>query len=153
MKRKSQHVAKNLLYVRSHQNLFSFLSFFFAKKLLHSFFILVMWVFARTCRSRLSYHQDLLGKYIHLQYNAFAIYDKLKTIPQRPSHDNVPQKHTANWQGYTSRRNPISTKLLLNTLRHGCPHPLYIYHVCSKTLPKWNTSEELLSMHLQHTDR
>ena len=55
-----------------------------------------MEVLARTSRRRLSYHQVLLCKYSHLQYNVFVIYDESKTVPQRPSHDNVPQKHAAN---------------------------------------------------------
>ena len=64
--------------------------------------IIVLWVFARTCRRRLSYYQVLLGKYLHLQYNVFVIYEDSKAVPQRPSHDKVPQKHVADWQGSTS---------------------------------------------------
>ena len=53
-------------------------------------------VLARTCRRRLSYHQVLLCKYLHLQYNVFVIYDESKAVPKRQSHDNVPQKQAAN---------------------------------------------------------
>ena len=105
-----------------------FFSSFFCKNFTY-FFILVMQVFARTCRRRLSYHQALFGKYLHLQYNVFVIYDEAKAVPQRPSHNKVPQKHAANRQGNTSHRSMIPTKLLLCifveiTLRHGCPRPL-----------------------------
>ena len=55
-----------------------------------------MLVFAKTCRRRLSYHQALLNKYLHLQYNVFVIYDESKAVPQRPSHDKVYQKHADN---------------------------------------------------------
>ena len=43
------------------------------------------------------YHQALFGKYLHLQYNVFVIYDEAKTVPQRPSHkstgEHLTQKH------------------------------------------------------------
>ena len=29
---------------------------------------------------------------LHLQYNAFIIYNESKAVPQRPSHDTVPGK-------------------------------------------------------------
>ena len=35
----------------------------------------------------------LLSKCLHLQYNVFVIYDESKAVPQRPSHDKVPQTH------------------------------------------------------------
>ena len=38
----------------------------------------------------------LLYKYLHLQYNVFVIYDELKAVPQRPSHDKVSQNHADN---------------------------------------------------------
>ena len=72
-----------------------------------------MLVFATTCRRRLSYHQALLYNNLHLQYNLFVIYDESKAVRQRPSHDKVLQKHAANCQENTSRRNMILTKLLL----------------------------------------
>ena len=75
------------------------------------------------------YHQALFGKYLHLQYNVFVIYDEAKAVPQRPSHNKLPQKQAANRQGNTSHRTMIPTKLLLCifveiTLRHECPYPL-----------------------------
>ena len=51
-----------------------------------------MKVFGRTCRRRLSYHQTVLCKYLHLQINLFIIYNESKGAPQRPSHDKVPLK-------------------------------------------------------------
>ena len=79
----------------------------------------------------MSYHQALLYKYLHLQYKVFVIYDESIAVPQRPSHDKIPQKHTANWQGNTSHRSMIPTKLLLCifieiTLQHRCVRPLFI---------------------------
>ena len=85
----------------------------------------------------------------------------IKAAPQRPSHDKVPhdkvpQKHAANWQGNTSQRSMIPTKLLLCifieiSLRHGWPHSLQIRRICSKKLLKSNTSKGLLAMHLHTT--
>ena len=88
--------------------------FFLSFAKVYIVFILVMKVFARTCRRRLSYHQALFCKYLHLQYNVFVIYDEAKAVPQRPSYNKVPQKHAANRQGNTSRRSMIPTKLLLS---------------------------------------
>ena len=42
-----------------------------------------MQVFARTCRRRLSYHQPLLCKYVHLQNYTFIIYNESKAVHQR----------------------------------------------------------------------
>ena len=69
--------------------------FFFAKiikgfQLHHKFFLFVSFAkfyivfyysyinIARTCRRRLSYDQALICKYLHLQYNAFIIYNASK---------------------------------------------------------------------------
>ena len=48
-------------------------------------------------------------------------------VPQRPSHDKMPQKHAADWQRNTSYRSMIPAKLLLCifieiTAQHGRPH-------------------------------
>ena len=39
----------------------------------------------------MSYHQALLCKYLHLQYNLFVIYDESKAFPRGPFDDKVPQ--------------------------------------------------------------
>lgn len=107
----------------------------FAKILLSFFFIIVMKVFARTCRRQLSWHQAFLYKFLHLHYNVFVIYDELQAIPQNSSHDKVSQKHAENWQVNIFCRAVIPKKPLLCIfieilLRHECTGPLYI---CPKT--------------------
>ena len=42
----------------------------------------------------------------------------------RPSHDKVPKKHAAIWQGNTSRRSAIPTELLLSVLYFNWNHSL-----------------------------
>ena len=106
----------------------TFFSFFLLQKIYIVLFIIVMQVFARVCWRRLSYSQALLYKYLNLQYSVLVIYDESKAIHERPSHGKVSKKRADNWQGSTSRRSVILTKLLLCvfieiTLRHGYPPP------------------------------
>ena len=51
--------------------------------------------------------------YLHLQYNSFIIYNELKPVLQRPSHDKVPLKNAANGQTNTSHRSMIPRMLVL----------------------------------------
>ena len=105
---------------------FFFLTFF-CKTFLHSFLSYLCKYLQGPAEDE--YHQAFFCKYLHLQYNTFAIYDEAKAVPQGPSHNKVPQKHVPNRHGSTSRRSMIPKKLLLCTfveitLRHGCPRPL-----------------------------
>ena len=106
---------------------------FFSFFLLQNFYIVFYPSYVSICKDLqktvVLSHQALFCKYLHLQYNIFVIYDEAKAVPQRPSHNKVPQKHAANRQGNTSHRSMIPTKLLLCifveiALQHGCPHPL-----------------------------
>ena len=115
-----------------------------------------LFFFTTIYRRRLSYHQALLWKHLHVQDDAFIIYNVSKLVLQRPSHDKVSQKHRANRQGNTSRRSAMPTELLLCNfieIKHCCECSPTNSPDTFKTLPKHNTSEELLPMHLKHDHR
>ena len=86
---------------------------FFFKDYIVFFIIVCKYLQGPADRRRLSYHQALLCKYFHLQYNAFIIYKASKAVPQSPFHEKVPRKHVVNWRGNTSCRSVIPKKLLL----------------------------------------
>ena len=115
-------------YLGKHSRLYFFFSFFLWQK----FYIVFHSSYASICKDlqkTIVLSSGPFCKYLHLQYNVFLIYDEAKAVPQRPSHNKVPQKHAANRQGNTSHKSMIPTKLLLCifveiTLRHWFPHPL-----------------------------
>ena len=124
-------------------------------KVLYSFFYHSYLSIYKACRRRLSYYQALFCKYLHLQYNVFAIYDESKAVSQRPSHDIVSKKLAEKWQWNNTHISVIPKKLLLCIfteiiLRIGAPGPVDSLHM-PKTLLKWNPSKGLLPMDLQHT--
>ena len=115
-----------------------------------------LFFFTTIYRRRLSYHQALLWKHLNVQDDAFIIYNVSKLVLQRPSHDKVSQKHRANRQGNTSRRSAMPTELLLCNfieIKHCCECSPTNSPDTFKTLPKRNTSEALLPMHLKHDHR
>ena len=91
------------------------LIYFFLLQWLHVFFLLYSlckYLQGPSKDDRLIIRPFDMNSYI---YNIihFFWFIKLKAVPQRPFHDTVPRKYSANWQGNTSRRSVIPAKLLL----------------------------------------
>ena len=55
-------------------------------------------MFPRTCRRRLSDHQALLHKYLHLQYNVF------ESSPSETFHDKMSPKHSLTGEHLQQKR-------------------------------------------------
>ena len=124
------------------------------KLLLWQKFYIAFIIVARACRRRLSYHQALLCKCLHFQYNTFIIHRKqiFRDHPMARCPENTQQ---------TDRRTPHAEArfeqgccyVSLLKSHFGMGAPTQIRHIYPKTLLKWSISDGLLPMHLQHTHR
>ena len=100
-------------------------------------------------------HRTMRTAIVSNLLNTFMIYNELKAS-LRNHHDKVARRHAVDRQGNTWSKSVIPTKLLLwnfieITLQHGCS--LQIRRMFSKTPLKRNSSNGLLPIHLQHTQR
>ena len=88
---------KDFEYLGEKMRTIFFLSF---PKILHSFLYNSCVTFCKDLQKTIVVLSSGPCKHLHLQCNVFVIYDELKAVPQRPSHDKVSQKHALTGEQY-----------------------------------------------------